>query len=112
MAGNQNRNQPQQIPVQELINKINEHAKALEQMQLIFNQQQQIIDQYRVSIFNSELQIKLLIKLLEEKGTTAKDEFNHRWPQFLKTDVGVLDQATGKMDGVLKVTMYDGGQKS
>lgn len=111
MAGNQNRNQMVQPPVQQLIDKINEHAKALEQMQLIYNQQQQIIDQYRVSIFNSELRINLMVKILEEKGITVKEEFNQRWPLYLKNDVGVLGP-DGRMEGSLKVTMYDGGQKS
>jgi len=111
MSGNQNRSQGQQPSVQQLIDKINEHAKILEQMQLIYNQQQQIIDQYRVSIFNSELRINLLIKVLEEKGTIAKEEFNQRWPLYLKNDVGVIGP-DGRMEGLLKVTMYDGGQKS
>jgi hypothetical protein len=111
MSGNHNKNQQptSQPSVQQLIDKINEHAKVLEQVQLIINQQQQIVEQYRVSIFNSELQIKLLIKLLEEKGTLVKDEFNQRWPMYLKNDIGVIGP-DGRMEGTLKVTMYDGNK--
>jgi len=106
MSGNQNKNQgPQQPSMQQLIEKINIHAQVLEQNQLIANQQQQIIDQYRINIFNMELRTTLLIKMLEEKGIMAKEELNQRWPLYLKSEVGVLE-STGKMAGELKVTLY------
>ena len=38
----------------------------------------QIIDQYRVEIYNSELRMNLMIKILEEKGIMVKDEFTKR----------------------------------
>jgi hypothetical protein len=108
MSGNQNKNQgPQQPSLPQIVSKINEHAQALEQGQLIANQQQQILDQYRLSIFNAELKINLLIKMLEEKGIMAKDELNKRWPLYLKNEIGALGP-DGRMNGELKVTMYNG----
>jgi hypothetical protein len=106
MSGNQNKNQGTQQPsLPQIIFKINEHAQALEQSMLIANQQQQVIDQYRIAIYNSELRVNLLIKMLEEKGIMVKEEFNQRWPLYLKNDVGVLGP-DGKMLGELKVTLY------
>ena len=102
----QNKNQgPQQPSLPQVISKINEHAQALEQGMLIANQHQQVIDQYRVAIYNSELRINLLIKMLEEKGVMVKEELNQRWPLYLKNDIGVLGP-NGRMEGELKVTMY------
>lgn len=85
--------------------KINEHAQALEMGVLRDNQQQQIIDQYRMAIYNLELRVELLVKMLEEKGVMAKDELNKRWPMYLKNEVGVIGPE-GKMEGNLKVTIY------
>jgi uncharacterized protein involved in type VI secretion and phage assembly len=103
---------PQQPTVQDqiaqVIGKINEHASAIEMGLLRDNQFQQITDQYRVNIYNLELKFDLLIRMLEEKGLMAKDEFNKRWPIHLKNDIGVIGPS-GKMDnGELKVTIYDG----
>ena len=85
--------------------KVNELAGQADLSSLRFNQQQQVLDQYRVSIYNLELRFDLLIKMLEERGTMAKDEFVKRWPLFLKNEVGVIGQ-DGKMEGNLKVTFY------
>jgi hypothetical protein len=74
---------------------------------LRMNQQQQMLDQYRGGIYNLELTSTLLLKMLEEKGIMAKEEFAKRWPLYLKSDVGTIGPE-GKMEGVLKVTMYDG----
>lgn len=68
-------------------------------------QQGQILEEYRSTLFHIELKINLLIKMLEEKGLLVKNEFNTRWPQYLRTDVGVIGP-TGVMEGTLKVTMY------
>lgn len=103
-------NQPPKQQIQSLdpiIAKINEHAQALEMGVLRENQIQQIVDQYRVNIFNLELKTDLLIKMLEEKGIMAKEEFSKRWPLYLKNEIGVLNP-DGKMDGSIKVTFYDG----
>ena len=107
----QQQQQPQKPSLQQqvdlVVNKINDHAQNLEMGILRSNQQQQIIDQYRVEIYNMQLKMDLLIKMLEEKGTMAKDELNKRWPLFLKNDVGVLEP-NGRMEGQMKVSFYDG----
>lgn len=72
------------------------------------NQQQQILDQYRNSIYNLELKLTMIGKMLEEKGLFAKDEIDKRWPLYLKNDVGVIGP-NGVMEGHLKVTMYGKG---
>jgi len=102
----------QQNPVQkfeqfagQITAKINEHAQALEMGILRDSQQQQILDQYRISIYNLELKFDLLIKMMEEKGIMAKEEFAKRWPLYLKNDIGVLN-AGGHMEGSLKVSFY------
>lgn len=114
MSGPKNHHHPQQQPPQKVMvdqqfalfaNKINEHAQALEMAVLRDNQQQQVIDQYRMAIFNLELKVDLMVKMLEEKGIMAKDELNKRWPLFLKNEVGVIGP-DGKMEGNLKVTIY------
>lgn len=71
-------------------------------------QQGQILDQYRVNIYNLELRFNLLNKMLEEKGIFAKGEYEKRWPVFLKNDIGVLG-SDGMMEGSLKVTFYGEG---
>lgn len=74
-------------------------------------QQGQILDQYRVSIYNLELRHGLLIKMLEEKGVFASGEYDKRWPLYLKNDVGVVGPE-GIMEGSLRVIFYDqGGSK-
>jgi hypothetical protein len=113
MSGPKNHS-PQQIPFQpqkidqqfaQFAAKINEHAQALEIGILRDSQQQQILDQYRVAIYNLELKNELLVKMLEEKGIMAKNELNQRWPLYLKNDIGVIGP-DGKMEGNLKVTIY------
>lgn len=78
---------------------------VVDQVRLQIQQQQQIIDQYRVAIYNNELKDTLLNKMLEEKGIMAKGEFDKRWPTYLKNEVGVMGQ-DGIMEGSLKVTFY------
>jgi len=68
-------------------------------------QQGQILDQYRNSIYTSELRFGLLLKILEEKGIMVKDEFNKRWPLYLKNDIGIIGP-DGIMEGVCLTTFY------
>ena len=75
-------------------------------LSLLANQQQQIIDQYRTGIYTLELQQNLIIKMLEEKGIFAKEEFAKRWPLYLKNDIGVMGP-DGQMDGILKISFYN-----
>jgi hypothetical protein len=75
-------------------------------LSLLANQQQQIIDQYRTGIYTLELQQNLIIKMLEEKGIFAKEEFAKRWPLYLKNDIGVTGP-DGQMDGILKISFYN-----
>ena len=105
MAGQQPQKPPLQGQVDQIVAKINEHAGALEMAILRDGQFQQVIDQYRSSIYNLELKNDLLIKMLEEKGIMAKEEFGKRWPLYLKNDVGIIGPQ-GKMDGEMKVTFY------
>ena len=106
-----NQQQPQKPSLQQqvdlIVNKINDHAQNLEMGVLRASQQQQIIDQYRVEIYNSQLKMDLLVKMMEEKGIMAKDELNKRWPLFLKNDVGVLEP-NGRMEGSMKVSLFEG----
>jgi len=83
-------------------------AESAELLSLRLAQQGQIIDQYRMNIYNIELRMSLLIKMLEEKGTFIKEEFEKRWPVFLKNDVGVTGP-DGIMEGSLRVKFYNGG---
>lgn len=76
-----------------------------ELMSLKVNQITQIIDQYRLNIYNLELKNALLIKMMEEKGLFANEEFGRRWPVYLKNDVGVQGP-DGVMQGTLRVTFY------
>lgn len=103
--------QPMTNPIDQIVGKINEHAGAIELGILRSNQQQQILDQHRVTIYNNELKFNLLLKILEEKGVLVKDEFDKRWPLYLKNDIGVLGP-NGRMEGAMKVTFYDGGIQS
>jgi len=80
-------------------------AESIELLSLRSNQQSQILDQYRVSIYTLELKVNLLNKLLEEKGTFLKGEFEKRWPLYLKNEIGVQGP-DGRMDGSLKVYFY------
>lgn len=68
-------------------------------------QQNQILDQQRVSMYNLDLRLNLIIKLLEEKGIFVSGEFDKRWPLFLKNDIGAIGP-DGIMEGSLKVHFY------
>jgi hypothetical protein len=94
-----------QQQLDQLRGKLNEVIQTTDFGSLRFNQQQGALDQYRMNIYNIELRFDLLLKMLEEKGMLAKDEFNKRWPLYLKNEIGVMGQ-DGKMDGVLKITFY------
>jgi hypothetical protein len=82
-----------------------ELKKEIETNNLRFTQIQQTIEQYRSNIFNLELRSNLLTKMMEEKGLFAKDEFQKRWPLYLRNDVGVPGP-NGIMDGEPKITFY------
>lgn len=93
--------------ISEINNNFIEAKQVIDMLLLRANQQQQILDQYRASIYNLELKSELLLKMLEEKNLMAKEEFVKRWPLYLKNDVGALGP-DGKMAGTIKVTMYNG----
>jgi hypothetical protein len=84
---------------------VQQQQKTIEMLMLGINQQQQILDQYRVNIYNLELKLNLFIKMIEEKGVFAAGELDKRWPLYLKNDIGVIDQ-NGVMSGSLKVTFF------
>lgn len=73
-------------------------AENNELLTLRTNQQSQILDQYRGNIYNLELRLNLVIKMMEEKGIFAPEEFDKRWPLFLKNDIGMLGP-DGIMEG-------------
>ena len=75
------------------------------EMTLRVAQQGQILEEYRANIFNLELKVNLLLKMIEEKGIMVSGEFDNRWPLYLKNDIGVVGQ-DGKMEGCLKITKY------
>jgi len=79
----------------------------LDNLTLRIAQQGQIIDQYRVTIYNTELRFELLSKMLEEKGILAKEEFEKRWPLYLKNNVGVIGPE-GVMEGSMRASFYEG----
>jgi hypothetical protein len=64
-----------------------------------------VLEQYRATLYNIELRHNLLIKMMEEKGLIAPEEFEKRWPLYLKNTVGVVE-ADGLMSGSLKVKIY------
>jgi hypothetical protein len=64
-----------------------------------------VLEQYRATLYNIELRHNLLIKMMEEKGLIAPEEFEKRWPLYLKNTVGVVGQ-DGVMEGNLKVRIY------
>ena len=84
---------------------INDHAKVLEMSQLRDTQVQQTLEQYRMTIYQAGLKFDLLLKILEEKGIFVHEEFDKRWPIYLKNDIGVLGP-NGAMEGIMKVTFY------
>jgi hypothetical protein len=69
-------------------------------------QQNQILDQHRVTMYNLDLRLNLIIKLLEEKGIFVPGEFDKRWPLFLKNDIGAIGP-DGIMEGSLKIYFYE-----
>lgn len=83
-------------------------SEDLERLNLRTAQQSQILDQYRMNIYNLELRINLVIKMMEEKGVFASGEFDKRWPLYLSNDIGAIG-ANGMMEGSLKVTLYGEG---
>jgi hypothetical protein len=96
---------PDKTKIDQAIAGLGQHQGAIDMLMLRTLQQQQILDQYRVAIYNLELRFALLIKMIEEKGVMAKGEFDTRWPVYLKNDVGVIEP-DGRMAGTLKVIFY------
>ena len=86
---------------------LGQHQAAIDNLMLRTVQQQQILDQYRIAIYNLELRSALLIKMIEEKGFMVREEFDKRWPIYLKNDVGIIGP-DGKMEGSLKISFYGG----
>lgn len=80
-------------------------AENNELLTLKTNQQSQILDQYRGNIYNLELRVSLIIKMMEEKGIFTQGEYENRWPLFLKNDIGMVGP-DGKMEGTLKIHFY------
>jgi hypothetical protein len=80
-------------------------ADSLELLTLKINQQNQILEEYRSSIYIQELRSTLLIKMMEEKGILALGEFDKRWPLYLKNDVGAIGPG-GVMEGSLVCHLY------
>lgn len=80
-------------------------AESVEILSLRTVQQGQILEQYRSDIFNMQLRQNLIVKMLEERGILAVNEFETRWPQYLKNDVGVVGP-DGIMEGSLKVSFF------
>jgi len=80
-------------------------SEDLERLNLRIAQQSQILDQYRMNIYNLELRINLVIKMMEEKGVFASGEFDKRWPLYLSNDVGAIGQ-DGVMEGSLSIKFY------
>jgi hypothetical protein len=81
-------------------------ADNTELLTLKVNQQTQILEQYRMDIYNMELRFSLLVKMVEEKGIFAGGEFEKRWPLFLKNDIGAMGPG-GIMEGSLKTHFYN-----
>jgi hypothetical protein len=79
--------------------------ESLDVLSLRTGQLAQIQDQFRYDVYNLQLKLDLLIKMLEEKGHMVKGEFDKRWPTYLKNDVGAIGP-DGMMEGSLKVTFY------
>ena len=75
-------------------------SENTELLTLRTNQQSQILDQYRGNIYNLELRQDLIVKMLEERGIFAVDEFEKRWPLYLKNEVGMVGP-DGIMEGML-----------
>ena len=80
-------------------------ADSPELLSLKVGQISNILEQYRANIYNLEIRLQLLMKILEEKGALVLGEFDQRWPTYLKNNVGVLE-ADGIMAGSLKIHIY------
>ena len=80
-------------------------ADDINMLNLKLNQQNQILDQYRMTMYNQDLRHELVVKMLEEKGIFSGDEFKSRWPVYLKNDIGVVGP-DGMMEGTLRVKFY------
>lgn len=85
-------------------------GESTELLSLRSAQQNQILDQYRLNLYNIDLRINLLIKMMEEKGIFIAGEFEKRWPLFLKNDVGAIGP-DGVMEGSLRIKFYEEGGK-
>ena len=81
-------------------------GETLENLSLKTAQIAQILDQYRGTIYTLELKMNLLVKMMEEKGIYAIEEFNKRWPIYLKNNIGVVGQ-DGIMEGSLKINFWN-----
>jgi hypothetical protein len=64
-----------------------------------------VLEQYRINIYNLELRFALLAKILEEKGIMVSEEFEKRWPLYLKNTVGIVGE-NGIMEGSLKIHFW------
>lgn len=80
-------------------------AENAQILNLQIAQLNQISEQYRVNLYNTELRFNLLLKMLEEKGIFMGGELDKRWPIYLKNDVGVPGP-DGIMEGSLRHKFY------
>ena len=80
-------------------------TESPESLSLKIAQVSGILEQYRVNIYNLELRLSLLVKMIEEKSIFAIEEFERRWPLYLKNTVGILG-SDGIMEGSLKVHFF------
>ena len=80
-------------------------AENIELLSLRINQQTQVLEENRMAMYNQELRLALLIKILEEKGVLVAGEFDKRWPLYLKNDVGAMGPGN-IMEGSLKQNLY------
>ena len=80
-------------------------AENLELLSLRINQQTQVLEESRLAMYNQELRLALLIKILEEKGILVPGEYDKRWPLYLKNDVGAMGPG-GVMEGSLRTNLW------
>ena len=80
-------------------------AENIELLSLRINQQTQVLEENRMAMYNQELRLALLIKILEEKGVLVAGEFDKRWPLYLKNDVGAMGPGN-IMEGTLRVSKF------
>ena len=79
--------------------------ESLDVLSLRTGQLAQIQDQFRYEMYNLQLKVDLLTKILEEKGQLVKGEFDKRWPLYLKNEIGAIGP-DGVMEGSVKVSFY------